>query len=70
MSGIDRIWQIIDATGLEMQLSALRIPESALPSLAAAGLAVTRLMKNNLRPMTQQDAESIYRDAFYGLHRA
>jgi len=69
IAGIERLWQLIDATGLEMQLSnilidGLRIPESSLPSLAAAGLAVTRLMKNNPRVMTQQDAESIYIAAF------
>jgi len=63
-AGIDLLWQLIAATGLEMRLSALRIPESEIPSLAAAGLSVTRLMKNNPRPMTQQDAESIYRAAY------
>lgn len=64
LAGIDQLWRLIDDTGLEMRLSALRIPESSLPSLAAAGLSVTRLIKNNLRPMSQQDAESIYRAAF------
>ncbi len=65
-AGIERLWQIIAETDLDMRLSALGIPESEIPSLAADGLAVTRLMRNNPRPMTQQDAESIYRAAFYG----
>jgi alcohol dehydrogenase class IV len=65
-AGIDRLWQLIEATGLEMRLSALRIAESDIPTLAAEGLAVTRLMRNNVRAMTQQDAESIYRSAFDG----
>ncbi len=68
ISVVDRMWQIIKDTGLEMRLSALGIPESDLPILAAAGLSVTRLMKNNPRPMTQHDAESIYRHAFHGMH--
>ena len=72
LAGIHHLNHLIHATGLEMRLShlayrGLRIPESDIPALAAAGLAVTRLMKNNLRPMTQQDAELIYRAAFHGV---
>lgn len=65
-AGIEKLWQLIDATGLEMSLSALGIDEKDTPQLAAAGLAVTRLMKNNPRPMTQQDAEDLYHAAFRG----
>jgi len=67
LAGIDRLWQFIEGTGLEMRLSAFHISESEIPSLAADGLAVTRLMRNNLRIITQQDAEQIYRNAFDGL---
>jgi len=66
LAGIDELWRLIEATGLEMRLGALRIPESEVTALAAAGLAVTRLMKNNPRAMTQPDAEGIYRAAFAG----
>ena len=66
-AGCDRLSQLIAATGLEMRLSALHIAESEIPALAAEGLAVTRLMRNNPRPMTQQDAELIYRAAFLGM---
>jgi alcohol dehydrogenase class IV len=65
-AGIARLWRLIDATELEMSLSALGIDEDDTPQLAAAGLGVTRLMKNNPRPMTQEDAEDIYRAAFRG----
>jgi alcohol dehydrogenase class IV len=65
-AGIAQLWQLIDATGLEMSLSALGIDEKETPQLAAAGLSVTRLMKNNPRPMSQQDAEDIYHAAFQG----
>lgn len=65
-AGIRKLWSLIDATGLEMRISALGINENELPALAAAGLGVTRLMKNNPRPMSQQDAEAIYQAAFHG----
>jgi alcohol dehydrogenase class IV len=65
-AGIDQLWRLIDATGLEMSLSALGIDQDNTPQLAAAGLGVTRLMKNNPRPMSQQDAEAIYHAAFQG----
>jgi len=64
--GIEQLWRLIDATGLEMRLSALGIHENETPQLAAAGLGVTRLMKNNPRPMTLEDAEAIYHAAFRG----
>jgi alcohol dehydrogenase class IV len=66
LAGIDRLWQLIAETGLEMRLSALHISESEIPTLAAEGIAVTRLMRNNPRVIKQQDAESIYRRAFDG----
>lgn len=65
-AGIGRLWALIAETQLEMRLSALRIAESEIPALAAEGLAITRLMRNNVRSMTQQDAELIYRAAFVG----
>jgi alcohol dehydrogenase class IV len=60
------LWSLIDATGLEMSLTALGIDEKETPQLAAAGLGVARLMKNNPRAMSQADAEAIYRAAFRG----
>ncbi|MGA7521280.1 MAG: iron-containing alcohol dehydrogenase [Acidobacteriaceae bacterium] len=69
-AGIERLWDLIAETGLEMRLLALGISESEVPSLAADGLAVTRLMRNNPRRMTQQDAETIYRGAFHGRPEA
>lgn len=67
LAGFECLLQLIAATGLETRLSALGVPESSRSSLAAAGLAVTRLMKNNVRPMTQFQAEDIYAAAFQGL---
>lgn len=66
-AGIDQLWRLIDATGLEMSLAALGIDEKETPYLASAGLGVTRLMKNNPRPMSQEEAAAIYRLAFRGV---
>lgn len=65
-AGIEELWKLIDATGLEMRLSALGVEAGEIPQLAAAGLGVTRLMKNNPREMSQQEAEAIYRAAYTG----
>jgi len=65
-AGITQLWKLIRTTGLEMRLSALHVDPAETPRLAAAGLGVTRLMKNNPRAMTQQDAEAIYAAAFNG----
>jgi len=65
-AGIQKLWELIRATGLEMRLSALGIDEAETPRLAAAGLGVARLMKNNPRQMTQQNAEAIFHAAFRG----
>ena len=65
-AGIERLWELIAETGLEMRLSAFQIAESEIPALAADGLAVARLMRNNPRAMTPTEAESIYRAAFRG----
>lgn len=65
-AGIRQLWSMIHATNLEMRLSVLGIAEGEIPHLASAGLGVTRLMKNNPRQMSQQDAEAIYQAAFRG----
>ena len=64
LAGIENLWQLIRDTGLEMNLSRINVPRADIPAMAAAGINVTRLMKNNLRPMTQADAEAIYHAAF------
>ncbi len=66
LNGIRLLWSLIHSTGLEMRLTALGIRESDIPRLATAGLGVTRLMKNNPRSMSQQEAEAIYLSALAG----
>ena len=60
----DRLEQLIARCGIDPRLSAHGIPRDALPRLAAASMQVTRLLKNNPRPVTPADALRIYEAAY------
>jgi len=49
--------------GAETSLKAIGIPEHVIPKMAAAAITITRLLKNNPREITLDDAEAIYRRA-------
>jgi alcohol dehydrogenase class IV len=61
--GVDRLVQLSAACGLPAGLAACGVPADALPRLATAALKVTRLLKNNPRPLTHEDAVRIYQSA-------
>jgi len=48
---------------IPQSLSELKIPEEAIPAMAQAAINITRLMANNPRIMTAQDAKRIYEKA-------
>ena len=50
--------------GIPLKLSDIGIPEAAIPELVATAMQVTRLLNNNPRKMTPEDAENIYRQLF------
>ena len=62
-AGIERIRQLIRTCGLPGTLSELGVPESAIPRMVESAMTVTRLLKNNPREITPEDAERIYRSA-------
>jgi len=62
--GIDKIAELSRAAGVPQHLSELGIPREAIPALAKAAMQVTRLLKNNLRPLTEEDAIRIYEGAY------
>jgi alcohol dehydrogenase class IV len=62
-AGIRRLCDLIGGTGLEMRMSALGIREDDIPAMAKAACGITRLLKNNPRPVTVSDAEAIYMSA-------
>lgn len=62
--GVDAIRRLCAACGIPARLSDLGLPESALEKMAESAMTVTRLLKNNLRTVTYEDAISIYRRAW------
>lgn len=62
--GIDFLSQLSRDCGVPQKLAKLNVPRDAIPELAHSAMSVTRLLKNNLRPLTEADAESIYEAAY------
>ena len=62
--GVEFLAQLSRDCGVPQTLSELKIPRDAIPSLAQPALQVQRLLKNNLRPVTEPDAVAIYEAAF------
>ncbi len=63
-AGIQRIGELCAECGIPPGLSAAGIPRDALPHLADAAMKVTRLLVNNPREVTREDALRIYEEAF------
>ncbi|HEY9508487.1 MAG TPA: iron-containing alcohol dehydrogenase, partial [Verrucomicrobiae bacterium] len=62
--GFIRLAGLSRAIGIPQKISELGIPRSAIPELARGAMKVTRLLKNNLRPLTEPDAIGIYESAY------
>ena len=63
-AGLEALAELSRACGVAQRLSDLGIPREALPSMAKAAMQVTRLLKNNLRPVTEGDALAIYEASY------
>ena len=57
---IDHMQNHLDQSGLTLKLKELDIAEAKLPQLAKDAMLQTRLLQNNPREMTEQDALQIY----------
>jgi len=64
LRGVARVKELISLSGSQARISDFGIPEAAIPELASAAMKVTRLLKNNPRELTYEDAVAIYRSAF------
>ena len=64
LAGIEKIKELIVSCNVPLKLSDLNIPRDAIPKMAESALKVTRLLKNNLRELTLQDAIQIYEEAY------
>jgi alcohol dehydrogenase class IV len=62
--GVECLAQLSRDCGVPQTLSELSIPRDAIPQMAKAALQVTRLLKNNVRPVTEADAVAIYETAY------
>lgn len=66
-TGIQIIRKLIRDCGLPASMEELQIPYDGIEKMAADALKVQRLLKNNVRPVTQKDAEDIYRAAYKNI---
>ncbi len=62
--GVEKIRELIEECGSPARLSELNIPEDVIPQMAADAMKITRLLKNNPRLITLDDAIAIYRAAY------
>ena len=62
--GVDFIYRLAEAVGIPDKLTALGIPQSAVDGMAKAAMQVQRLLKNNPREVTEQDARDIYNSLY------
>jgi alcohol dehydrogenase class IV len=56
--------RLSDDLRVPRRLRDVNIPKDAIPRLAEAAMKVTRLLANNPRKMTLEDATTIYRSAY------
>jgi len=61
--GQQRMVELCDECGLPSHMSQLGVPADAIPRMAKAAMTVTRLLRNNPREVTEEDADRIYRAA-------
>ena len=62
--GVDFIYRLAAAVGIPDKLTALGIPQTSVPDMAKAAMQVQRLLKNNPREVTEQDALDIYNSLY------
>lgn len=63
-NGINLIKSLINDCAIPSRLSAIGIPADVIDQLATSAMEVQRLLKNNIREVTHEDAKSIYQSAF------
>jgi alcohol dehydrogenase class IV len=63
-AGVKKIRDLINACGIPATLQEVNVPESAIPQMAVDAMKIQRLLKNNPREITEQDAINIYKAAY------
>ena len=59
---INRMNEIVTHLGIPTSLAEFGVPKEDLEGLVRAGMAVTRLLENNMREITPEDARRIYQE--------
>jgi alcohol dehydrogenase class IV len=62
--GVQKIKELIKECGIPARLRDLDIPESAIEQMAIDAMKIQRLLKNNPREITEQDAINIFKAAY------
>src|SRR5687768_5242381 len=63
-AGVQKIKELIKACGIPASLKEVNVPQTAIPQMAADAMKIQRLLKNNPREITEQDAIAIYKAAY------
>jgi len=61
---LEKMSSIVKALDIPTNLSSLGVPQEDLEDLVSAGMQVTRLLVNNMREVTENDAREIYKQLF------
>lgn len=64
LAGIEKIKSLMQECGVPARLRDVAIPREAIPEMAEDAMQITRLLKNNPREITLDDAISIYTAAY------
>ena len=62
--GADLLAQLAEECGLVLDLARYGVARKDIPHLADSAMTVTRLLKNNPRPLDRADAEELYQQCF------
>ena len=64
MRGVEFVAQLSKACGIPQTLAEIDIPQTAVAEMAKAAMLQQRLLKNNPRPVTEQDCADIYNSLY------
>ena len=62
--GVDFIYQLSKDCGIPTTLSEIGVPQTAVDEMAKSAMEVQRLLKNNPRVVTEEDARDIYNSLY------
>jgi alcohol dehydrogenase class IV len=64
IKGIEKVRELIADCGIPAMLREVNIPQDAIPLMAKDALKIQRLLKNNPRHISEEDAINIYNEAY------